>query len=63
MSPHGIGTVLEAAPLLGMVKVRLDEAPEAVPTPYHRDTVTLLDKKEEPRGARTEPPKNEGVEG
>ena len=62
-TPDGVGTVLEAAPLLGMVKVRLDEAPEAVPTPYHRDTVTLLDKKEEPRGARTETPKNEGVEG
>ena len=61
-TPDGVGTVVEAAPLLGMVKVRLDEAPEGAPTPYHRDTVTLLDKKEEPRGgARAEAPKNEGA--
>ncbi len=44
-TPDGPGTVTEAAPLLGMVKVRLDHAPEQAPTPYHRDTVALLDKK------------------
>ena len=39
MTPDGMGTVVEAAPLTGMVKVRLDSAPEAVPTAYHRDTL------------------------
>lgn len=44
-TPDGPGTVIETAPLLGMVKVRLDSTPEGAPTPYHRDTVTVLDKR------------------
>lgn len=50
-TPDGPGTVVEAAPLLGMVKVCLDHAPEQPPTPYHRDTVTVLDKKPAPTPA------------
>jgi cell fate regulator YaaT (PSP1 superfamily) len=40
-TPDGLGTVVEAAPLSGMVKVRLDSAPDAAPTAYHRDTLTV----------------------
>ncbi len=43
-TPDGPGVVVETAPLLGMVKVRLDAAPDGAPAPYHRDTVTLLTK-------------------
>ncbi|MBQ3064356.1 MAG: stage 0 sporulation family protein [Clostridia bacterium] len=58
-TPDGPGTVVEAAPLSGMVKVRLDSAPEAAPTPYHRDTVTVLDKKPT-RADSAETPQDEG---
>ena len=47
ITPDGPGTVVDAAPLTGMVKVRRDDAPEAVPTPYHRDTLTVLPKRSE----------------
>ena len=40
-TPEGPGTVVEAAPLSGMVKVRLDSAPDVAPTAYHRDTLTV----------------------
>ena len=40
-TPDGLGTVVEAAPLSGMVKVRLDSAPDVAPTAYHRDTLTV----------------------
>ena len=43
-TPDGLGTVVEAAPLSGMVKVRLDSAPDAAPTAYHRDTLTVQAK-------------------
>ncbi len=43
-TPDGIGTVTEAIPLAGTVKVRLDKAPEEAPTTYHRDSVTVLER-------------------
>ena len=43
-TPDGVGTVVEAAPLTGMVKVMLDSAPDAQPTPYHRDKLTAIEK-------------------
>lgn len=56
MTPDGPGTVTEAAPLLGMVKVRLDSAAEQAPAPYHRDSVTVLDKSAAPTAAQTAAP-------
>ncbi len=50
-TPDGVGTVVDAAPLTGMVKVKLDSAPEAAPSAYHRDTLTRLSTKEPPKGA------------
>ena len=41
ITSDGPGTVVEAAPLSGMVKVRLDSAPDVAPTAYHRDTLTV----------------------
>ncbi len=43
-TPDGVGTVVETAPLLGTVKVRLSSEPDAAPRPYHRDTVTVFPK-------------------
>lgn len=44
ITSDGPGTVVEAAPLSGMVKVRLDSAPDVAPTAYHRDTLTVQAK-------------------
>ena len=56
-TPDGIGTVTETAPLLGMIKVRLNDA-DGLPKPYHRDSVKVLErrggKKEENSGAKPE---------
>jgi len=41
-TPDGVGTVVDATPITGMVKVKLDNAPEAAPTTYHRDKLTVL---------------------
>ncbi len=43
-TPDGTGVVIEATPLAGTVKVRLDSAPEEAPRTYHRDTVTVLSR-------------------
>lgn len=43
-TPDGNGTVVEATPLAGTVKVRLDNAPEEAPKVYHRDDVMVLGK-------------------
>ncbi len=43
-TPDGNGTVVEATPLAGTVKVRLENAPEEAPKVYHRDSVTVLGK-------------------
>ena len=50
-TPDGIGTVCETAPLLGMIKVRLNDS-DGLPKPYHRDSVTVLERK----GGKKEPP-------
>ncbi len=47
-TPDGNGVVVEATPLAGTVKVRLDNAPEEAPKVYHRDHVTLLSKANAP---------------
>ena len=38
-TPDGIGTVVEAKPLLGLVKVQLANTPDAAPIVYSRDLV------------------------
>ncbi len=38
----GIGTVIEAIPLMGKVKVKLKDKPDTQPTYYHRDDVTVI---------------------
>ena len=43
-TPDGNGVVVEATPLAGTVKVRLENAPEEAPKVYHRDNVTVLPK-------------------
>ena len=43
-TPDGNGVVVEATPLAGTVKVRLESAPEEQPKVYHRDSVTVLQK-------------------
>lgn len=43
-TPDGIGTVVDAAPLSGMVKVALDSAQDVAPTAYHRDKLTPVEK-------------------
>ena len=43
-TPDGNGTVVEASPLAGTVKVRLDATPEEAPKVYHRDDLTVLGK-------------------
>ena len=40
-TPDGIGTVIEIAPLTGMVKVRLTNNTDTPVQSYHRDTVTV----------------------
>ncbi|MBE6690791.1 MAG: stage 0 sporulation protein [Ruminococcaceae bacterium] len=42
LTPDGEGVVVEATPLAGTVKVRLNATPEEAPKVYHRDTVTVL---------------------
>ena len=42
-TPDGVGTVTETAPLLGMIKVRLDGS-DGLPKPYHRDAVKVLER-------------------
>ena len=43
-TPDGVGTVVDAAPLSGMVKVTLDSAQDVAPTAYHRDKLTPVEK-------------------
>ena len=48
-TPDGDGVVVEVSPLAGLVKVRLNSAPEQAPKQYHRDKVKVkgyLKKKE-----------------
>ena len=42
-TPDGVGTATETAPLLGMIKVRLDGS-DGLPKPYHRDSVKVLER-------------------
>ena len=60
-TPDGNGTVVEATPLAGTVKVRLDNAPEEAPKVYHRDDVTVLGKakgNDKPAEQQEEPTQN-----
>lgn len=41
-TPNGKGTVTDVNLLTGMLKVRLDDKPEAAPHTFHRDEVVLL---------------------
>ena len=41
----GVGVVTEINPLAGTVKVRLNETPDVAPKTYHRDDVTVLQRK------------------
>ena len=41
-TPDGEGVVVDATPIAGTVKVKLNAAPEEPPKVYHRDTVTVL---------------------
>ncbi len=38
----GIGTVIETAPLQGLIKVKLDDKNDLTPKFYHRDSVTVI---------------------
>ena len=42
-TPDGVGTVCETSPLLGMIKVRLNDS-DGLPKPYHRDNVKVLER-------------------
>jgi len=44
ITPDGQGTVVEATPLLGTVKVVLDNAEAGATATYHRDVLTVLGK-------------------
>jgi len=44
-TPDGVGYVTEINPLLGMCKVKLSDKPDNAPLPYHRDQLTVLQKK------------------
>ena len=53
-TPEGEGTVVEATPISGLLRVRLDKDAEGAPVVFHRDDVTVLGasaapKAEEPR--------------
>ena len=43
-TPDGIGTVTEISPLVGKIKVRLDDKPDQQPKAYHRDDVSVLSR-------------------
>ena len=43
-TPDGVGTVIEISPLLGNVKVRLNDHPELMPKTYRRDDVKVLSR-------------------
>ena len=45
-TPDGNGVVIENSPLAGTVKVRLSVTPEVAPKIYHRDDVTVLQRKQ-----------------
>ena len=56
-TPDGIGTVCETSPLVGTLKVRLNDS-DGLPKQYHRDDVTVLGKnsgKRENKPAEEEP--------
>ena len=42
-TPDGVGTVCETAPLLGMIKVKLNDV-DGAPKPYHRDSVQIISR-------------------
>ena len=65
ITPDGQGTVVEAAPLLGMVKVLLDNAEGNTTTSYHRDTVTVIGKQEAEKApaSNTAAPQSKGESG
>lgn len=52
ITPDGQGTVVEATPLLGTVKVALDNAEAGATTTYHRDVLTVIGKQD---GEKTPP--------
>ncbi len=43
-TPDGIGTVIEISPLLGNVKVRLQDNPDVMPKIYKRDDVKVISR-------------------
>ena len=43
-TPDGVGTVIEVSPLLGNVKVRLQDNPDVMPKTYKRDDVKVLSR-------------------
>ena len=45
----GIGVVTETTPLAGTIKVRLNDSPDVAPKVYHRDDVTVLQRKQPPK--------------
>lgn len=45
----GIGVVTEMTPLAGTIKVRLNDSPDVAPKVYHRDDVTVLQRKQPPK--------------
>ncbi len=40
-TPDGVGVVCETSPLIGMVKVKLNDS-DGMPKPYHRDTLQVI---------------------
>ena len=56
-TPDGNGVVVDATPLAGTVKVKLDAAPEEEPKLYHRDDVTPIRRESSP-AKPVEPPRN-----
>ena len=60
-TPDGIGTVIEIAPLTGMVKVRLTNNTDTPVQSYHRDTVTVCSGDTDPAKLPHEQETNEEI--
>ncbi len=59
---EGRGIVQEVSLLTGMLKVRLDKAPDAPPAPFHRDEVKVIGGKGRPQPKAEETAAEEGTE-
>ncbi len=57
-TPDGIGTVISSNPLAGTIRVVLKNTPDAPPTQYHRNDVTVMEKEKTPPSGDSEKKEN-----